>query len=79
MYFIAKVLFTMMFWVVLARWGYSEVAQLSPTLRKSIDVVLEVAVIPTHDRWDFQAIKEGAQSVVEVFAPEQAYAGEQEF
>ena len=66
----------MMFWVILARWGYSEVANFSPALRQSIDVVLEVAVIPTHDRWDFEAIKDGAQSVVSVFGPEKAFAGE---
>ena len=68
----------MMFWVVLARWGYSEIAHASPTLRKSVDNILEVATIPTHDRWDLTAVKEVAEDIISGFKVEKAFATEDE-
>jgi hypothetical protein len=79
MYFISKIIFTMLFWVVVARWGYAEIAQVSPVLRASIDRVMEVATIPTHDRWDMDAAKDFASNIVASFKVEQAFAGDNDF
>lgn len=76
MFFITRALFTMMFWVVLARWSYSEIAQVSPYLQSSVDRLLEVAAIPTHDKWDFTQVREVADDIVSSFKVEKAYAGQ---
>lgn len=63
MFFIGRVVFTMLFWVVLSRWTYAEISQASPALRSSIDQLLEVASIPTHDQWDFTKLQKIASDI----------------
>ena len=74
MFFIGRVFFTMMFWVVLSRWTYAEISQASPALRESVDQLLEVASIPTHDQWDFTKIEQFANELKDTISSKQAYA-----
>lgn len=47
-----KFIFTMIFYVAVARWIYAEVRLVTPNVMPAIDRVLTVAQIPTHDKWD---------------------------
>lgn len=66
----------MLFWVVVARWSYAEIAQFSPALRESVDHIMEVATIPTHDQWDLNQIKEIGNKLASAVKIDQAFAGE---
>ncbi len=48
---VTRIVFSLCLWVVLARWGYSEVKLLCPPLVPYIDQTLEYVQIPTHDKW----------------------------
>jgi hypothetical protein len=47
-----RILFTMMFWVVVGRYCYAELKLLAPSATPYIDQVLATIQIPTHDQWD---------------------------
>ncbi len=47
-----RILFTMMFWVVVGRYCYAELKLLVPSATPYIDQVLAAIQIPTHDQWD---------------------------
>lgn len=47
-----KFIFTMIFYVAVARWIYAEVRLVTPQVVPAIDSVLTIAQIPTHDKWD---------------------------
>jgi len=50
-----KAIFSMIFWVVVARWGYSELQLSFPNLVPFIDYSLSRVQIPTHDKWPAKA------------------------
>ncbi len=74
MFFIGRVIFTMMFWVVISRWTYAEISQASPMLQSSVDQILEYASIPTHDQWDFAKMQQMAEQLGESFKSKEAFA-----
>lgn len=47
-----KFIFTMIFYVAVARWIYAEVRLVTPQVMPAIDKVITLAQIPTHDKWD---------------------------
>ena len=67
----------MMFWVIIARWSYAEIAKFSPAMRASVDNLMEIATIPTHDQWDTTKIREFGEQVVSALKVEKAFAGEE--
>ena len=46
-----RAVFSMFFWVILARWSYSEIQLSCPKLLPFIDYSLRRLQIPTHDKW----------------------------
>ena len=74
MLFIGRVFFTMFFWVVVSRWTYAEISRASPALQTSVDQILELASIPTHDRWDFTKVKELAEEMSQSIQSKEAFA-----
>lgn len=67
----------MVFWVVLARWGYAEMQRLSPPMASSVDRLIEVATIPTVDQWDLTKVRDFGKRVYETFHVEEAVASEE--
>ena len=49
--------------VVLARWMYAEVQMVAPGAVPVIDFALQHVQIPTHDRWDKEAINSAFQGI----------------
>lgn len=78
MYFITKTVCTMLFWVIVARWSYAEISNFSPSMRTSIDNLMELATIPTHDQWDTVKIKEIGDQIVSALKVDDAFAGQNE-
>jgi hypothetical protein len=74
MFFIGRIVFSMLFWVVLARWTYAEISHASPALASSLDSLIEVATIPTHDQWDLTSAQEFAHNLVEQLRTGEAQA-----
>lgn len=53
-----RYIFSMLLWVVVARWCYSEIALSAPWAIPTIDSALEYVQIPTHDQWqDLEVVK----------------------
>ena len=53
-----KFIFTMIFYVAVARWIYAEVRLVTPQVMPAMDAVLTIAQIPTHDKWDPELTKQ---------------------
>jgi hypothetical protein len=51
-------MFSMVMWVTVARWVYSEAELSAPVLIPVFDSILEVVQIPTHDQWSAEPFKE---------------------
>lgn len=51
-----RIMFSLFFWALVGRWAYSEVNLVFPSVTPVIDFALTKLQIPTHDRWDPQAI-----------------------
>jgi hypothetical protein len=71
-----RLMFSMLMWVTVARWVYSEVELSAPVLIPVFDSILEVVQIPTHDQWSadpFKAVLAGMREVLneggELFTP----------
>lgn len=47
-----KFIFSMIFYVAVARWIYAEVRLVTPQVVPALDSVMTIAQIPTHDKWD---------------------------
>ena len=52
-----KVLLSMTFYVVLARWMYAELNLVCPSMTSNIDKLLSAIEIPTHDNWHEDGIR----------------------
>ena len=78
MFFITRAVLTMFFWVIVARWSYAEIAKFSPTMRASVDSLLELATIPTHDQWDTTKMREIGEQIVSALRVDEAFAGQGE-
>jgi len=52
---VTRIVFSLCLWVVVARWGYSEMKILCPDAIPAVDYVLEHVQIPTHDKWPKEA------------------------
>lgn len=61
----------MFFWVVVARWCYSEVGLFFPQALPVIDQALETISLPTHDKWPELQIGDSSQMplVAQIFQP----------
>lgn len=54
-----RLIFSLLFWVTLARWGYQEIALYSPEVTPFIDRFIERFTPPTHDKWPQIVVKNG--------------------
>lgn len=46
-----RILFSLFFWVMVARWGYAELQLSLPGLIPYVDRAVQAMTIPTHDQW----------------------------
>jgi len=53
-----RLMFSMVMWVTVARWMYSEAELSAPMLIPVFDSILEVVQIPTHDQWSAEPFEE---------------------
>lgn len=51
-----RILFSLCFWVIIARWSYAEIKLLLPSAVPVIDYALDTIQIPTHDKWNAQTV-----------------------
>ncbi len=47
-----RCIFSLLFWVTVARWGYQEIALFAPETTPYIDRFIECFTPPTHDQWE---------------------------
>ena len=53
-----RFLFTMLFYVIVARWIYAEVNVICPSVSPGIDRMLSALQIPTHNEWSKESVKQ---------------------
>lgn len=69
-----RLIFTMCFWVVVARWIYAETYVRFPTALPAIDYALDTVRIPTSDQWDLSQVEQVVGKIAEVHATQQSAA-----
>jgi len=63
-----RLMFSMLMWVTVARWMYSEAELSAPVLIPVFDSIMEVVQIPTHDTWSREPFEAAISGVREVLA-----------
>lgn len=58
-----RFILTMVFYVLVAQWLYSEARILAPSVIPAINTGLERLTIPTHDQWNWQAVERAFDSL----------------
>lgn len=56
---------SMLLWVTVGRWVYSEAQLSAPVLVPVFDSILEVVRIPTHDTWSLKAVDSAIRDIRE--------------
>ncbi len=51
-----RFIISMLLYVSVARWMYAEIQLVAPSVTPSIDNLVNYLTIPTHDKWDKEAI-----------------------
>lgn len=62
-----RLMLSMLLWVTVGRWVYSEAELAAPVLVPVFDSILEVVQIPTHDQWSrepFEAALAGVREAL---------------
>jgi len=67
-----RFLFSLFFYVILARWIYAEAVLFSPDMTPLIDGALETISVPTHDKWDKKKFGEFLENFSSVIAEKAA-------